>query len=153
MANHVWSVLCESSSVDSQTNVVSLFKCVERIELEQLGSEEPAEAEFTSLPVNMELVSLWQRSDIDAPEPDLPIRIRLRTPGDFRAPSYEVTIKFKGHVRARHILRMASLPFDGPGLYVLQVQQQNTSNNRWKTVANAPLEVVVKPKGTQEMKH
>jgi len=31
---NVWSIICERSSIDSQTNVLSLFNCIEEMNIE-----------------------------------------------------------------------------------------------------------------------
>lgn len=153
MANHIWTVLCETSSVDSETNNISLFKCLEQVEFSIVVEGQNDQEAPSSLPIRMELVSLWQRSEHEADNSESLIRIQLKTPGGRRLKPFEATTKFGSHMRWRYRLRITSIPHDGQGAYWFHVQQKNTNTGRWKTVSRVPLEVRVKIRTEKQSVH
>ncbi len=66
MIRHVWSVLCTKSSIDSDTNNISLFEILEQIQVSQFP--EPAGDAITVVPMPVELVSLWTREPVGEPQ-------------------------------------------------------------------------------------
>jgi hypothetical protein len=61
MIQHVWSVLCQSAAIDTQTNNVSLFNAFEKLQVFGVPSEE------RPFILSCEIVSLWTREDLDKP--------------------------------------------------------------------------------------
>src|SRR5687768_16960451 len=61
MIHHAWSVLCGRSSIDSESNVVSLFDVVEEITVDGVIDK------LGVLPGPYDLVSLWSREKLDEP--------------------------------------------------------------------------------------
>lgn len=51
MLNHVWSVICQSSSIDKQNNSISLFNCIESINIEKNKT--------SILPISFNIVNYW----------------------------------------------------------------------------------------------
>jgi len=73
---HIWSVLCSNSSVDIDTNSLSIFNVVEQLNIQSIpkvvslhnNNSSPKEAgqESSVIPVTFEIVSLFQRQDPEA---------------------------------------------------------------------------------------
>jgi len=55
---HRWSILCRESSIDSQTNNISLFNILEQVGID---AEVFAEKKGGAIPMNLELVTLWEK--------------------------------------------------------------------------------------------
>ena len=74
MIRHVWSVLCEKSIIDRDTNNISL-DVLERVAMTLQGSRE----DRVLVPTPIRLVSLWQH-DGESSEPGR-ARVRVLGPG------------------------------------------------------------------------
>lgn len=140
MPEHIWSVLCYKGCLDSYTKSVSLLDVIESI---TLRPREPVPKGDVHIPIQMNLVSLWTRSDLNTPE-TFETRIHLEVP-DRSAISAkkELTADLQNHVRIRTFIRFETFPYRGPGLYKFIVEYRSTSNDPWREVASIPLDVRV----------
>jgi hypothetical protein len=138
MARHVWTVLCAGSTIDRNTNVVSLFNVVEQITLPDLPEEWPVK-----LPINFQVVSLWARSDFEQseqPEARLVIEAQNQAPEELEP--YEINLA-NGFVRFRHFSNFAGFSISGLGNIWFVVQQKR--GEQWEEVARVPLQITYEP--------
>ncbi len=144
MAKHVWSVLCYKGAIHERTNQISLLDVIEQITIvpqEKL----PEELKAVPLKVNMELVSLWIRSDLSVPE-SLSCRVRLVAPEGSKHYAKVLQLDLKNYVRGRSTIQFDDIPFYGPGLYNFIVEQRHTANSKaqkWRIAARVPLEIQI----------
>ena len=75
---NVWSIICEKSSIDSKTNLLSLFNCVEEIKLE-IDKDKIPKTEKLIIPVNFQLISLWAIENTEK-ESILEIKVEIIDP-------------------------------------------------------------------------
>ena len=135
MIEHVWSVLCSRSTIDSESNNVSIYNVIEQLNLAGLGGQGPG-----LLPMELEVVSLWIADEI-------PIRgftrLRLHMPTSVGEPSNEgmIDLTQPGISRFRTRQRMVGLQFEGYGLYWWHVEYRADGTDAWETVARLPLEI------------
>ena len=137
MIEHVWTVLCRRSVVDSDTNSISLIESVESI---QFGLDKPKDAPTPAgLPLELELVTLWIRSDRRVPEHSQ-YRVFVQLPDESEREAGEsVIIDLREFERLRARVRFDGIPFVGPGRYRFVVQLQE--GEAWTTVARVPLDI------------
>ena len=146
MAEHVFSVLCEGSSVDQETGNVSLFKVMERKNLtseEQfVGIERQREEHgevLIALP--MQIISWFVRSDPDKGESTM-ARFSITAPGGKTVRSFgstgqlEQIIDLEKHYGRRFRLDFAAFPYRGIGRYWFVVEMKR--KDRWMKVARMP---------------
>ena len=57
---HVWSVLCEKSVIDSETNNLSLTNILEEIQI-SLKEKGIIDSSEKTVPINFELVTMWRK--------------------------------------------------------------------------------------------
>lgn len=131
---HVWSVLCQSSTVDRETNTLSLNQVIEGIEI----SEIPEEQEGISLQAH--LVSLWVRSDIEEGEQG-EVRTLIETAGGDIHEGPPAEVDLREHRRFRTRQQLQGLPVDELGIYEFRVQFREDSTNDWTDAAWVPLEI------------
>lgn len=63
---HVWSIICSSSSIDADKNNITLFNVIERMQFNSNGKLEKIGKESAKLiNTQFELVSLWKKSDFE----------------------------------------------------------------------------------------
>lgn len=92
---HIWSVLCQRSSIDFETNLVSLFECIEEINL-VFNNTKDANNEKIVIPVNWQLVNYWI---VEGGEGSLEIKIDFVNPEGNVFSSYENKIELQNNIK------------------------------------------------------
>lgn len=140
MVQNVWTVASSSSSVDQQTNTVSLFSVVEALQLE-IGVPEGAEGPVYPVPFSLHIVSLWTRETNEPEQADA--RVRLILPNGDAAIEAGLPLDFQGNRRLRTIARLASFPLDSrtPGVADYWVETDLRDGDEWRAVSRIPIEV------------
>lgn len=137
---HVWSILCEKSSIDNETNILSIFSCVEEISLTLDKQKMPADGKVV-IPANFQLVSFWSRKEAKEEE-DLKIKIELIGPSGELLNQFNNNFKLKaGALRFRNRINISGLPIVGEGRYYLKIWQEAEEES--KLVSELPLDVKI----------
>jgi hypothetical protein len=155
MAEHVWTVLCQKTLLDPQTNVVSLIDVLEKITLaggvadveEALAKAHNKGSKGLVFPVFMQLVTWWTRSDYAKPE-ELDIRVAILDPSGERLFSQEVPIDLTDSNARRMTLRFQEFQMTQDGVYWFWVEKKKAfkdKTTRWTIVTKLPLEVTSAP--------
>ncbi len=140
MIKHIWSVLCQKSSVDQQSNNVSLFDVFEALEAginSDANIKAPDNPEF-NIPIQYQIVSLWTITDAKKNEGE--IRITLIYPNGKEKILVQNDLKFPpGKRRIRSINQIQGLPVNKNGDYhfIIELKQEE----KFQKVADLPLEV------------
>jgi len=134
MLEHIWSVLCARSVIDSETNNVSIQDVVEQITI----NAEPIDNGF--LPFPLELITLWGRDESDKTTKGVE-RVTFITPSGKSEIVSESEIDLSSVERHRHRVRFPGLPVGEAGKYYFRVEMKNGSNE-WKQVSAIPLRVI-----------
>src|SRR5882724_6999464 len=98
MIEHVWSVLCRSSTIDRQTNNISLLEVVEAIRIEWRG--------FPTVSLTpMKIVSLWTRDTVNTPARGQ-ARVYVTSPGGHNSlhQVQEIDLRQYRRVRVRYVI-------------------------------------------------
>lgn len=136
MIRHVWSVLCNRSSIDRETNNISLFEILEQLTIHGWDGQPGV------LGGSLELVSLWSRIELDRPGRG-EARLLLLTPAGNTPISQSYSIDLREYHRLRNRHRMSGIPIEGPGLYIFVVEFRQQDQEQWIEAARVPLEVRV----------
>ncbi len=138
MIDHVWSVLCETSLLDQDSKLISLINCLEQITI----PEEPAPDK--ALPIVVNLVSTWVRSDLNIPGKGQS-RINFVSPSGNTLQSLSNDVDLTNHerLRARGQFRGLQTPEDGQ--YHFDVEFREDDQQEWLKVASVPFKVTFKP--------
>lgn len=136
MIHHAWTVLCARSSIDSDSNLMSLFDIIEEITVEGLISDPGV------IPGPFDLVSLWTRRSLDAPEEGL-ARWTLLSPTNREVTHSTFAIDLSMAHRLRSRTRLAAVPIESAGLYWFRCEYKSAEGNEWAEVARLPLEIKV----------
>ena len=137
MAIHVWSVFCSKSSVDRNTNNISLFDVTEQLNLSYEGD---LVAGPVMVPGEFDLVSLWLRSNVEKPESPV-LRASVIGPNGKTLVGPEHKIDLATAPRSRSILKMNAVPINGNGYHFFLVELRNEGTKVWQEVARIPLDV------------
>lgn len=139
--NHIWTVLCQRSSIDYEDNLVSLFSCLE--ELAVVLDSQLASSGKAVVPAQMQLVSFWTVSDISQ-ENKLEIKGELIDPKGAVLNSYHNKFTIKAGVeRFRNRTNIQGLPLTVPGRYFFRLRQKSNGEQEMKIVADLPLDVKI----------
>lgn len=154
---HVWSVLSQKSSIDSETNNLSLFNITEQINISrnipvnysgQENDSKKQEVEANSVfPLNMELTSLWRRADSTGKLKDLPFVFKI----DFVDPqgklqnTFSFPANFNAFRRLRTRINIQNVNISIPGNYLFNVSLIEGSETQ--VVAEVPLEITLQANG------
>ena len=75
MINHIWTVVCTKSVIDSDTNNISLIDTIERLRI-NLPIGQSSNTAPINISINFEIVSLWERYPYEEPTSKI-ARIRI----------------------------------------------------------------------------
>lgn len=147
MIHHVWSILCRSSSVDSESNNISIFSVIEQFKLELLTDHNPEtdeESELVPIPSGLQLVTLWRREPRDEPEAGR-YRARFRLEEQILEPQpKEIEIDLRSAPRLRSRLNMFALPLDlsrTGDLETYWFDIELLKGDEWVRQASVPLDI------------
>lgn len=136
MARLLWTVLCSKTSIDRESNNISLFEV-----LEQVTVEGPPEDARINLAATSTLVTEWMRSDIDQPESRFG-RFSLVGPSGEVFGGVEFEINLSDEVRHRSLINMHTLPLQGPGIYEFVIEIRDDDGGGWQEASRIPLQVL-----------
>ena len=143
MIQHVWTVICGQSSVDSKSNNLSLFNVLEEITAEPHPGTPVAGIPLLMLP--FEIVTLWRRFPLEEPAKGS-ARILLHAPQtDPEQLGGTHDLDLTEYRRLRTVISVNSIKLSVSGTY--QFILESTSDGQWTEVARVPLEItLVTPK-------
>lgn len=131
MIRHVWSVLCQSASIDAQTNNVSLFNALENIiVLGELSKEKP-------FILSCEIVSLWAREHEDKPASGQ-LRACFISPEGRNPQSIVLDIDLTKTPFHRTRLTIGALPVISTGWFEFVIDFRLAGEENWRPAARLP---------------
>ncbi len=135
---NVWSIICNNSSIDSQTNLLSLFNCIEEMKLEIDKSKMP-KSDKIIIPVNLQLISFWTIDDF-LKENTSDIKLELIDPTGKILNEFFNTLKSKkGDKRLRSITNIQGIQITESGRYFYRILQKK--KNKFEMVSETPLDI------------
>ena len=141
---HIWSVLCKESVIDQADNNVSIHGVLEQLTIVlTLINKVGKLPEKLSVPLNYEIVSLWQRSkEIESIKGD--IEYILLDPDNKELLKNTQSMEIpKISRRFRSRMKISGLPLSKEGDYTLQVKVKEAGANTFHLVAEIPLEIKI----------
>ena len=130
MIKHTWSVLCESASIDNESNKVSIFNVLDGLTV--LGDPE----QVNGIPVTFEMISSWERSKEEPCEGSM--RVYQLKPSGEKTSYLEFGIDLSKSHFHRTRIKFNGLPLAGPGRYVICVEYKE-GDGKWQKAAELPL--------------
>lgn len=137
---HIWSLLCQKSSIDVESNQLSLFNCLEEISI-SLESTEALKNNLV-IPIEFQLVSYWSREQADE-------EINLEAEGELVDANGKIINSFKnsfliktGILRFRSRTNIQGLSITGPGQYYVRFYHLDNNKKR-EMVAELPIDVKI----------
>lgn len=124
---HVWSVLCQKSSIDFENNLVSLFECIEEVNL-VFNNTKNATDEKIVIPVDWQLVSYWT-VDENEKEKFLNLKIEFIDPSGNCLNNHEYKMDIKeGMKRLRGRMTINGFQVTKSGRYLCRISRMIENN-------------------------
>jgi hypothetical protein len=135
---NIWSVLCQESSVDSQTNKVSLFNCIEELTL-GFPKKEDINADPKNIPMSFDIASLWLKDVNDSN--NFRVSVDFCDPSDKILKSFEQNFSFEpGKKRLRTFIKVNGFIIVSEGTYKVRINYEQ--DNKTKLVSELPFDVI-----------
>lgn len=141
---HIWSILCQNSIIDSETNTISLYNSLEEIKINIDKSKMPADEQI-KLPIEYDVVSFWIDEDDDInKERKFYTEVELLDPNKkiISSTSTEYIMK-KGIKRVRGRIKNKGLKITIEGRYWFKVKMKEKKSDKFKEVAEVPLDIII----------
>ncbi|MCK9393208.1 MAG: hypothetical protein WCX30_03330 [Candidatus Paceibacterota bacterium] len=137
---HIWSVLCQKSSIDFETNLVSLFECIEDVSLVFNGTRS-ANDEKVVVPIEWQLVNYWVIED-EEKENYMDLKVDFFDPDRKCLNSYEKKIDIdKNLKRFRGRMNIRGFQITKSGRYYCRVSQK--IDKGYTIVSELPIDVSI----------
>lgn len=136
---HIWTILCERSSVDSKSNLLSIFNCIE--ELSVVIDKTKAPKGDTVLPVEFQLISFWT---VENPKNKniLEFQVEIIDPKGDSLNKFSNKFDIKdGILRQRSITNIQGFKITEAGRYTIRVIQKQEEKKEFKIVSELPLDI------------
>ena len=138
---HIWTVLCQKSSIDIETNLVSLFNCIEELDLVIDKTKVPSGN--LVIPPEFQLVSFWTINNSNK-ESLLEIRIELIDPDGKVLNNFENKYPIKrGILRFRNRTNMQGMPITNAGRYTIKMMKKVEGKKQFETLVELPLDIKI----------
>jgi hypothetical protein len=134
----IWGILCSSSSIDQETNNISLYKVLERLALTK-GKETPPPGPH-AIPLQYEYIILLQRPDPVESKATYPLTLRVRDPkGNILNEAPIPAVFDVGKKRLRVRMQNNGFTISGAGEYRFEAFLEGDDH----PLVSTPLEVVI----------
>ena len=139
---HIWTVLCTASSVDSQSNNITLFNVLEQLNISRKNDAPPLDVKNGEpLPFQMELISLWRKLGINEKVAGVVKNVLINPLGQ-EVGSQIMPLEIKSpNRRMRTRVQINGVQITGPGYYTWQVRLVDGKSEH--IVANVPFEIFI----------
>lgn len=138
---HIWSIICQQSSIDSEKNLLSLFSCIEEMNI-LIDKEKVSDNKKIIIPTEFQLVSLWTVED-SLKENKLELRVDLLDPDNQILSSFNNSFLVKsGSSRFRNRTNIQGLPVSREGRYYLRVSQR-VNGGSYNLVSELPIDIKI----------
>ena len=137
---HIWSIICEKSSIDFESNLLSMFNCVEEMKLAIDKTKIPKNGRLV-IPVNFQVISFWSIENSNK-ENSTEIKGEIIDPKGVVLNEFKNTLKTKkGIKRFRNRTNIQGMPITENGRYYFKISQKK--DNKFKVVAELPLDIEI----------
>ncbi|MES2668397.1 MAG: hypothetical protein V4644_01750 [Patescibacteria group bacterium] len=137
----VWSLLCGSSSIDHESNNISLYKIVEQLNLTKKPDAIIEDGAVSPAHLSYEFITLLQRSGSTDKKATYPTSMRIVDPTGKVMQELPVPAVFEeGMKRLRMRIDNDAVPITVAGEYQYQIVLDDIA----EPLASTPLEVIIK---------
>lgn len=134
---HRWSILCQSSNIDKESNNLSIFNILE--ELRVTPPNQNAKEIIVRIP--LQLITLWEKQT-EKETARSKVEIELFDPkgNALQKVSYALSTPKK---RIRFVVRMDGIKVTESGEYIFKIKIGDSETDRFEEVGEVPLQVAI----------
>lgn len=146
MINHIWSILCRRSVIDSETNNISIIDALEQFVIDVQAKSGKKLPNKINIPIDYEVVSFWTKSEVDSYFKGK-AKIDIVNPDNKLMKSFEQILEMpKDMKRLRTRVRINGFVAENTGIYRFIISYKHNDKS-YKKLVELPLEVIVKNQG------
>jgi hypothetical protein len=138
MIEHVWSVVCSSSSIDEESKTISLLNVMEQLVIYKDDQDD------LNLSIQLEVFSLWTREEMDTPTKGK-MQVQFCDDKNACTKQAEIEIDLSQAVYCRTKMKLFGLKLKGAGRYKFIVELSEDAGATWKKVASLPVLINYEP--------
>lgn len=140
---HLWTILCGSSAVDSDTNSLSIFNIIEEITVQNIPGQSMNLNDKKGIQLPFEIVSCILRTqELDGKNLFVDIKLDLIDPDSQILQTLNSKVEIKPqHSRLRVRIKANGITVTKPGAYSFIVSMKENSEKDLKEVVKIPLVV------------
>jgi hypothetical protein len=138
MIEHVWSVVCNNSSIDEESKTISLLNVLEQLVIYTDATDD------LNLPIQLEVFSLWTREEVDMPAKGK-MQVQFCDDKNACTKQAEIEIDLSQAVFCRTKMKLFGLKLKGAGRYKFIVELSEDAGATWKKVASLPVQINYEP--------
>ncbi len=140
---HIWSILCKSSSIDQETNLITIRDCIEQLNVTVTKDAHKAKI---VIPVELELVHLWSYDNSNKNK-KFEVKTELYDPENKKIHEFSASfICPKNKKRMRMLMKIKGLPVTSTGTYTFKIRSKEEKQKGYKNVAEIPLDITLEYK-------
>ena len=111
---HIWTILCQITSVDTDTDAFSLINVLDGISFS--ADLDAVDVDEVVIPLNFHLVTSWWREESDDSD-DIDVQVRLMSPEGEDLGGPDIKLPLKEFQFSRYNLNIQGFPYRGDGVY------------------------------------
>lgn len=151
---HIWSILCQSTSIDRDSNRLSILNIIEEVTVQKLNNVgipvdqkrliQAGSIKAPSIvPLEFEIMSLFERlDDKDSNILTKKAQLELTDPLNKSLLTQIIEINFpKGFKRLRYRIKINGLPITTAGAYRFIIRIQESEDLRFTQITEIPLDI------------
>ena len=147
---HDWTLMCRSSSIEKETEMLSLFNVLDRLVINKdhfdkhfKDQENSNEKKAFIIPAEFEIISMWSKASF---EPlSLEVKTEISDPQGislFRF-SYNIFLK-EGRRKRRNRSKIKGFKVTGEGLYVINLSVRKDEGEEYRHVARFGIDLLLR---------
>ncbi|MEK7103001.1 MAG: hypothetical protein AAB870_01490 [Patescibacteria group bacterium] len=134
---HIWSVLCQKSIIDRESNLLSIIDCLEEINF----TTEKNIIDSVVIPIEFQIINFWI---IDNNLSSLTLKIDLLDPDKSIISNYENSFAInKGALRFRSITKIQGITATKSGRYTFRISTKDNEKNLYNIMSELPLDIKI----------
>lgn len=136
---HIWSIVCQKSIIDTDTNLISIIDSIEGFGVNLNKNIIKKQDEVTNISINFELVSFWFDATVDMDRKQQ-TKIELYDAQNNKIKEYQNDFTIpKSLKRMRSRMKISGFPFTVAGDYTFKIKIKE--GDKYKEVATIPVEI------------
>ncbi|OGE88206.1 MAG: hypothetical protein A2760_02705 [Candidatus Doudnabacteria bacterium RIFCSPHIGHO2_01_FULL_50_67] len=139
---HIWTILCSSSSIDQSTNNISLYNIIEQIAVKKPPMDNPGPTP-SAVNIQVELITLWKKM-LEGTSVEGEQKVDFIDPEDTVLHSHTSKIFIPEKLRRlRSRNKISGLKFTIDGEYAFRVSVREGVEQEFRVVFELPLQVLI----------